>query len=301
MRGATEPPRTGQQTVVTLPHDTHRDDDGAGGGADERHQRDAAVERAVPGDAFDAVAQHDVERHQEERREQQRLRHGGGVAAPPPQDAGGEQGGLGSGSWPPRHHGVQPGEDHDRRGHPGQGRTDDRPGHRRSRRRGVAGEGAQRVEILRERLVADERLNPVREPFGGLQADRGQAQGVTWGTSSSGAVASGFLVAAPIRSPISARPAPITSASRTNPAVCQALPWNRKPMMWPQISETTSAMTQRYMLAVMRGGQRGQPGHRHGAETPVDAGRASMADRKAADTAAKKMACSTISGVRYCA
>ena len=72
-------------------------------------------------------------------------------------------------------------------------------------------------------------------------------------------------------------------------------------MTCPHTRETISAITQRYMLAVIRaasGVNRAIGMDRNLRLMPCSA---SIADRNAADTAAKKMAWSTINGVRYCA
>ena len=72
-------------------------------------------------------------------------------------------------------------------------------------------------------------------------------------------------------------------------------------MTYPQATDTASATQHRYMLAVSR--------DESGVSVAIGIARKrrlmpcteSVAERNAADTAANQIACSTMSGVRYCA
>ena len=164
--------------------------------ADQRHQRHLAVQAAVPGDLLDDVAQHDVQRDQEARGHHQRLHQRRRVAAPAAQDPRGEhprlrdqplgrvlpdscasgacrRGGEGparvgaqrspSSASSPGHPRVQRDRHHDAADRPRQPGGQHRPGRLRGGVGAVTCQRLQSVHPLRQRLVTDEALDPVRE------------------------------------------------------------------------------------------------------------------------------------------
>ena len=87
-------PQSGQQADGALTHETDPADHPPGHGSDHRDQRDAAVERAVPGDLRNGVPQDDVQGHQQHDGNDQRLEHGRRVTAPPTKNSVGEHPGV---------------------------------------------------------------------------------------------------------------------------------------------------------------------------------------------------------------
>src|SRR4051812_42897445 len=98
---------------------------------------------------------------------------------------------------------------------------------------------------------------------------------------------------------MNASAAPINSTNTQNPTACTTPSWNRNPITWPHATETISAMTQRYMLAVMRDASGVSEAIGIALNRRLMPSTESVADRNAADTAANQIAWSTINGVRY--